>query len=95
MLPDGRPVAAQNVGAYVWDAGHGKHPFFADGGTGNVIGWVKGRGRNDSWTPDAATWAGTVPLADPVTPADEEAAVAEWTARAKRVGVTVGPTTVR
>ncbi len=95
VLPDGRPVAAQNVGAYVWDAGHGKHPFYGDGGTGNVIGWVKGRGRNDSWTPDAGTWVGTVPLADPVTPADEEAAVAEWTARAKRVGVTVGPTTVR
>ena len=97
VLPDGRPVAAQNVGGYVWDAGHGKArgTFFGNGGTGNVIGWVKGRGRNDSWTPDAAVWAGAVALPNPVTPADEAAANDEWRARAARAGVTIGPTRPR
>ena len=39
----------------------------------------------------AAAWAGTVHLADPVTPADEAAAHADWQARAVRAGVTIGP----
>ena len=96
-LPDGRPVVAQNVGAYVWDAGHGKGrgTFFGNGGTGNVIGWAKGAGRNDSWTPDAAVWAGTVHLPDPVTVADEAAAHALWRDRAARAAVTVGPAGTR
>ncbi len=89
VLPDGRAVASQNVGAYVW-AGH-TAGFFANGGTGNTIGWVKGAGRNDSWTPDAAVWADTVHLPNPVTPADEAAAHAEWVARAARAGVRIGP----
>jgi hypothetical protein len=94
VLPDGRPVAAQNVGAYVWDAGHGKGrgTFFGDGGTDNVIGWAKGAGRNDSWTPDATVWARNRPLRGPVTPADEAAAADGWRARAAAAGVTVGPT---
>jgi hypothetical protein len=94
-LPDGRPVASQNVGAYVWDQGHGKGrgSFYGNGGTGNVIGWVKGTGRNDSWTPDAAAWAGTIHLPDPVTAADESAEHERWLAAAKRVGVTIGPRT--
>ena len=93
VLPDGRAVAAQNVGAYVWDAGHGRDrgTFFGNGGTDNVIGWAKGGGRNDSWRPDAAIWSGNRPLRGPVTPGDEAAAVTEWRARAARAGVTVGP----
>ena len=92
-LPDGRPIPAQNVGAYVWDAGHGKAhgSFFANGGSANTIGWAKGTGRNDSWTPDAAAFTGTVHLSDPLTPADEDRAVASWHARADRADVRVGP----
>ncbi len=92
-LSDGRPITAQNVGAYVWDAGHGKArgTFLANGGRDNVIGWVKGRARNDSWTPDAAAWTGTTRLPDAVTAADETAAAAGWRNRATRAGITVGP----
>jgi hypothetical protein len=92
-LPDGRLVAAQNVGAYVWDGGRGKArgTFFGNGGTDNVIGWSKGGGRNDSWTPDATPWAKTDRLPNPVTPADEAAAHADWRTRATKAGVTVGP----
>ena len=92
VLPDGRAVAAQNVGAYVWDAGHGKRrgTFFANGGTDNTIGWVKGAGRNDSWTPDAAVWSGLVPLPGALTPADESTARVVWAARASQAGVTIG-----
>ena len=91
-LPDGRRIPTQNVGAYVWDAAHGRATgtFFANGGTGNAIGWAKGDGRNDSWTPDAAVWAGTVALPVPATAADEDHELADWRARAARAGVTIG-----
>src|SRR5207248_5269518 len=60
-LADGRPIAVQNVGAYIWDSNKDalRNPstFFNNTGRGNVIGWVKGTERNDSWTPDAREWA--------------------------------------
>src|SRR6185437_8922174 len=59
-LPDGSPVPAQNVGAYIWDTHHDSRrtppTFYNNSGHDNVIGWQKGRGRNDWWTPDAAGW---------------------------------------
>ncbi len=98
LLADGRRVAAQNVGVYLWDAGRrgraaaAAATFFANGGTGNVIGWASATGgRNDSWTPDAAVWADTVHLPGPVTRAAEAAEHAGWAKRAAAAGVGVGP----
>ena len=93
-LADGRPIWAQNVGAYVWDAGHGKDrgTFFGNGGGDNVIGWAKGPGRNDTWMPDATAWVGGgPPYGTRSPPAVEAAAQAAWRDRATRAGIRVGP----
>ena len=59
-LPDGRRLAAQNTGAYIWDIHHdaNKSPptFFNNRGHHNLIGWARGEGRNDWWVPDASQW---------------------------------------
>jgi hypothetical protein len=54
-LPDGTPLPAQNVGAYIWNARHAKS-FAENAGYRNQTGWAKPDGRNDWWVPDAAQW---------------------------------------
>ena len=98
QLPDGRRIPAQNVGAYIWNANHGKRTdsFFNDGGSDNTIGWTSAKGgRNDSWMPDAAYWTAAVPLPGPITPADEATTRTVWHARATAAGITVGYTSGR
>ncbi len=57
-LPDGRTIAAQNVGIYVWDAADDRQygTFFNISVWGNLIGWstpLKGRdSTNPFWFPD-------------------------------------------
>ena len=77
-LPDGNPLAAQNVGVYVWNA-YGLPDFAGYVAAGNVVGWSQpaaGR-RNDWWLPDCVGCAGNVALkgASAITLADE---AAEW-----------------
>jgi hypothetical protein len=55
LLPDGTPLPAQNVGAYIWNAQHVKD-FANNCGYANRIGWAKGAARNDWWLPNAAQW---------------------------------------
>jgi hypothetical protein len=58
QLPDGRPMKAQNVGAYVWDSHNaGKPHFYNNSGSENLIAWATpDGGRNDWWHPDASAW---------------------------------------
>ena len=68
VLPDGRKIAAKNVGAYVWDSYKaGDTRFHGNTGRNNLIGWVKGDTRNDWWRPDAAEWTDNVNWPDPIT----------------------------
>jgi hypothetical protein len=91
LLPDGRPIAAQNVGAYVWDSYKaGKPHFFNNGGSENLIGWVKGNARNDWWRPDATTWKDNVHWPDPITPAIYQQETQRWRQKCREAGVTVG-----
>jgi hypothetical protein len=67
VLADGAAIAAQNVGVYIWDSYHaGKAHFFNNSGHDNLIGWSKGAGRNDWWTPDAGKWEGNTHWAAPI-----------------------------
>ena len=54
---DDTPLAAQNVGLYVWN--HADDPAFGDAvATDNHVAWAHPEhGRNDWWHPDADTWA--------------------------------------
>lgn len=77
---DGTPLAAQNVGLYVWN--HAEDPAFADAvATDNRVAWAHPEhGRNDWWYPDATTWTGNVRMDGDggVTKAMERAAVQAW-----------------
>jgi hypothetical protein len=77
VLPDGTPIAQQNVGAYVWNAYKAsRRTFFNDGGHDNAIGWIKsGTTRNDWYVPNASEWTNNSPLPDPITLATE---ASEW-----------------
>jgi hypothetical protein len=91
MLPDGRPIAAQNTGAYVWDSYKaGKAHFYNNAGRRNLIGWVKGEERNDRWTPDAATWENNGNWPDPLTPAVYEQEWRRWQNKLSAAGIQVG-----
>jgi uncharacterized protein (DUF2141 family) len=92
VLPDGRKIANQNVGIYVWDSyGAGPSHFFKDITHDNLSGWVQGSGRNDWWSPTGSTvnnnthWSGTI------TAATETAELATW--QAKLAAHTGTPTT--
>jgi len=64
VTPDGERIAAQNVGAYIWNAAEvldkkvRRSVFYNNTATNNVIGWVgPGGARNDWWFPDATRQA--------------------------------------
>jgi hypothetical protein len=67
VLPGGKRIAAQNVGAYVWDSYKaGEKRFFNNIGRDNLIGWAKATERNDWWRPDAAAWENNTHWDDPI-----------------------------
>jgi hypothetical protein len=93
LLPDGRTkIAAQNVGAYVWDSYKaGKDRFYNNGGRDNLIGWKdKAGNRNDWWRPDAATWANNEKWPSPVNVDVYEAEWKRWLEKLKANDVTIG-----
>src|SRR5215207_1920393 len=83
VLPDGRPIAAQNVGAYVWDINKlGASRFYNNLAHHNLAGWVKANGsRNDYWTNDSSTMQNNVKYSGTVTRALEAAEHAAWQTR--------------
>jgi hypothetical protein len=94
ILKSGKPVAAQNVGAYVWNASasNRKLPaaFVENGGTDNRVGWRNKDARNDWWIPDAAYWLRNTAIPGPITPDMEDNAEHQWQSRADRAGVKPG-----
>ena len=96
QLADGRGIAAQNVGIYVWDAAKGKRrtprTFFAITVRGNEIGWAAKdkRSRNDWWLPDATAVDHNAHAPGPITPAIEMQAIAQWQSRAALAGQAPG-----
>jgi hypothetical protein len=92
VLADGKKIAAQNVGAYVWDSYKaGEKRFFNNDGRDNLIGWMKGAERNDWWRPDAATWDNNTPWDNPITPATYDGEWKRWQEKLAASKVTVGP----
>ena len=73
-IADGKKIAAQNVGAYIWDSyKSGEKHFYNNAARDNLIGWAKGDERNDWWTPDAASFEGLrglAPLGSSFSPAE-------------------------
>jgi hypothetical protein len=91
-LPDGQVIPAQNVGAYIWDLYHGGRSgtFFKNGGSANLIGWIKAGSRNDWWMPDASSWADNIPWPDTPSLATEATELALWKKKLAAAKITVG-----
>ena len=94
VLPDGTPVAAQNVGLYVWNY-HGQGAFGDNSAVDNVVRWERpNQGeRQDMWFPDIAEEVGNQVLGDRVTDALLENEYQRWERKAvdaaKRVGAAI------
>ncbi len=89
LLPDGRKIPYQNVGLYIWDSYHiGR--MSGDTARNNQIGWVLNGGRNDAWTPDAASSTGMVDWPGSLTLATEATELQVWKSKLSGNGQTVG-----
>jgi hypothetical protein len=92
VLPDGKRIAAQNVGTYVWDSYKaGEKRFFNNSGRDNLIGWVKGNERNDWWRPDAAAWENNTKWDHPILLATYELEWKLWQEKLAAAKMQVGP----
>jgi hypothetical protein len=92
LLADGRKIAAQNVGAYVWDSHKsGKDRFYNNVGHDNAIGWKDKSGvRNDWWRPHATSWENNENWPPPLNRELYDAEWARWQEKLKKSGVTIG-----
>lgn len=94
VLPDGTLIAAENVGAAIWNAA--ADPFFAnDSAYNNTIGWMgfnaSGQpARNDWWLPSATIKTGNVSLPGPITRQTELAEYVLFARKLAAAGLTVG-----
>jgi hypothetical protein len=95
LLADGRKIAAQNVGAYVWCAAaqnRARGMFLKrDGGRDNTIGWNGPAGRNDAWVPDAAFWTVNTSMPEAVDGTTEASCEQAWVSNARHATGGIGP----
>jgi hypothetical protein len=92
LLPDGKTIAAQNVGAYIWDSYKaGKDRFHNNTGRDNLVGWKDKSGvRNDWWRPHASAWENNEHWTAPITVDVYDAEWKRWEEKRKNSKVTVG-----
>jgi hypothetical protein len=92
-LPDGTPIASQNVGIYIWNM-RNEATFEQNTGQNNAVAWINASNRrNDWWTPDAAEWKDNSRLASGSTAfCDEEGVESSvWLTKVQAAGVAIGP----
>jgi hypothetical protein len=92
LLSDGRKIAAQNVGAYVWDSHKaGKDRFYNNTGRDNLVGWKDKTGvRNDWWRPHATAWEKNENWPKPINVDVYEAERKRWQEKLKSSGTSIG-----
>jgi hypothetical protein len=95
VLSDGRAIAAQNVGASIWDMEGNAlllpPTWFNNTGHDNVIGWANGAGRNDWWIPNAASWINNTHWTGPITLSLQAAEGGVWRAKLASNVMRIGP----
>lgn len=91
-LPDGTQTPAQNVGAYIDWFGGGASGFYANSGTGNLIGWLKSGERNDSHVADGygTTWTGNTAWSGNLNANTVSGEWTYWLNKLSANGITVG-----
>jgi len=93
LLPDGTPVAAQNVGLYVWNY-HGQSIFGNNSAVDNLVRWerpTQGE-RQDMWFPDITDDSGNEVRPDEVTDAVLAREYKRWQRKAAEAAMAVGTT---
>ncbi|THF67629.1 hypothetical protein E7T06_20230 [Deinococcus sp. Arct2-2] len=104
LLPDGRRIASQNVGIYVWDL-HGdkaRSTFFNNVMYGNVVGWAQpvksATAQNPFWFPNCDAEArsnksckNNTALPGTITRAMEAQEFERWQAKLRASNVVIGP----
>jgi len=98
VLPDGTPLAAQNVGTYVANgANQANSVYFNDHSYNNTIGWFNpkdGNQRNDMYFPgDDGDYGRNTVLPNPITLDTEKAEFPMWQQKLSSAGITVGAPT--
>ena len=97
ILPDGTPIASQNVGSYIWDeySNIAKGTFYNNWAHDNTVGWVgkNGAGRSDFWYPDCTTGkcVNNTSLSDSITLNTEKSEYQIWLNKLSSKHVTIGP----
>ncbi len=98
LLPDGTPIASQNVGIYVWDMnglGPKYQAFFNNSMRDNVVAWARPRlsptAQNAFWFPDCSSCVGNKRLSGPVTLAMEKQEYKRWQEKVQDARVALGP----
>lgn len=92
LLPNGQKIAAQNVGLYIWN-NVGDTMWGNNREYGNTLGWMGPSGRNDLWTPDAASSSGQTPdtfLSGTITLTQEQSYYSVWATKVGSSGYTIG-----
>ena len=93
LLPNGKRIAAANVGVYVWSWYRNTTTMFNNVLTSNVVGWVNAKGSmNNWWFPDcqAPNCQGNTALRGPITSSMEEAEFASWREKLRQRGLQIG-----
>jgi hypothetical protein len=106
--PDAKPVHAQNVGMYVWDAYQNAKlgTFYNTVFRNNLVGWARplqGRNvQNPYWFPHCAVDAygqslctGNRTIPGPITQTMERAEYTRWQAKVQGARIAIGPQLLR
>jgi hypothetical protein len=95
LLPDGTPIAAENIGADIMDfyGDSSKGTFYNNFAHDNAIGWAKAGGRNDSAFPDCASGKCTnnTKVPDPINLDTEKAEFQTWQNKLSSNNITIAP----
>ena len=93
-LADGRFIAEQNVGVYIWDLYATGSGFYNNSADNNQVGWVNGTdgSRNDWWIPNASSFEDNTHWPGMISTQTEANEFTLWQDRAAAAGQLVGPT---
>ena len=92
LLSNGQKIAAENVGIYIWN-NMGDTMWGNNREYGNTLGWMGPSGRNDTWTPNAASSSGLTPdtfLSGNITLAQEQSYYSVWARKVGSSGHVIG-----
>jgi hypothetical protein len=89
-LDDGTPIAAANIGIYVWNSN--PDPNWSNNQAyNNTIGWINSTGtRNDWWMPDCTGNCANTSISGTISHTSQTAEWTSWTTKTSNNSITIG-----